>query len=38
LPDATIYAVYPASRALSAKLKVFNDFMARFFAASPIFR
>ena len=38
LPEATIYAVYPASRGLSAKLKVFNDFMARFFAASPIFR
>jgi DNA-binding transcriptional LysR family regulator len=38
LPEAMIYAVYPASRALSAKLKVFNDFMARFFAASPIFR
>ena len=34
LPEATIYAVYPAGRRLSAKVKVFNDFMARFFAAS----
>ena len=38
LPDATIYAVYPASRQLSAKVRVFNDFMTRFFAASAIFR
>ncbi|HUZ31980.1 MAG TPA: LysR family transcriptional regulator [Xanthobacteraceae bacterium] len=38
LPEATIYAVYPAARQLSAKLKAFNDFMTRFFAASPIFR
>jgi DNA-binding transcriptional LysR family regulator len=38
LPEATIYAVYPVSRQLSAKVKVFNDFMARYFAASPIFR
>jgi DNA-binding transcriptional LysR family regulator len=38
LPKATIYAVYPVSRQLSAKLKAFNDFMARYFAASPIFR
>ena len=38
LPEATIYAVYPASRQLSAKVKVFNDFMAGYFAASPIFR
>ena len=38
LPQATIYAVYPVSRQLSAKLKAFNDFMARYFAASPIFR
>jgi DNA-binding transcriptional LysR family regulator len=38
LPAATIYAVYPVSRQPSAKLKAFNDFMARFFAASPIFR
>jgi len=38
LPRATIYAVYPATRRLSAKVKAFNDFMARYFAASPIFR
>jgi DNA-binding transcriptional LysR family regulator len=38
LPEATIYAVYPVSRQLSAKLKAFNDFMARYFAASSIFR
>jgi DNA-binding transcriptional LysR family regulator len=38
LPDATIYAVYPAGRQLSAKVKVFNDFMARHFAASLVFR
>lgn len=38
LPEATIYAVYPASQQLSAKVKVFNDFMARHFAASTIFR
>jgi DNA-binding transcriptional LysR family regulator len=38
LPEATIYAVYPSSRQLSAKVKVFNDFMASYFAASPIFR
>jgi DNA-binding transcriptional LysR family regulator len=38
LPDATIYAVYPANRQLSAKVRAFNDFMARYFAASPIFR
>jgi DNA-binding transcriptional LysR family regulator len=38
LPEATIYAVYPVSRRASAKVQVFNDFMARYFAASPIFR
>jgi DNA-binding transcriptional LysR family regulator len=38
LPEATIYAVYPASRQLAAKVKVFNDFMAAAFAASQIFR
>jgi DNA-binding transcriptional LysR family regulator len=38
LPEATIYAVFPVSRQLSAKLKAFNDFMAGYFAASPIFR
>ncbi len=38
LPRATIYAVYPAARKLSANVRAFNDFMARQFAASPIFR
>jgi DNA-binding transcriptional LysR family regulator len=38
LPEATIYAVYPVSRRLSAKVKVFNDFMTRHFATSQIFR
>jgi DNA-binding transcriptional LysR family regulator len=38
LPEATIYAIFPANRQLSAKVKVFNDFMTRYFAASPIFR
>ena len=38
LPRATIYAVYPATRRLSAKVKAFNDFMIQYFAASPIFR
>ena len=38
LPEANIYAVYPVSRQRSAKVTVFNDFMARYFAASPIFR
>lgn len=38
LPEATIYSVYPASHRLSAKVKVFNEFMARHFAASTIFR
>ena len=38
LPEATIYAVYPASRQLSAKVKAFNDFMTRHFAGSTIFR
>jgi DNA-binding transcriptional LysR family regulator len=36
LPEVTIYAVHPASRQLSAKVKVFNDFMARYFAASGV--
>jgi DNA-binding transcriptional LysR family regulator len=36
LPEATIYAVYPASRQLSAKVRAFNDFMARYFAANPL--
>jgi DNA-binding transcriptional LysR family regulator len=38
LPRATIYAVYPATRRLSANVRAFNDFMARYFAVSPIFR
>jgi DNA-binding transcriptional LysR family regulator len=38
LPEATIYAVFPASHRLSAKVKAFNDFMARHFAASTVFR
>jgi DNA-binding transcriptional LysR family regulator len=38
LPEATIYAVYPASQKLSAKVKVFNDFMAKHFAGSAVFR
>jgi DNA-binding transcriptional LysR family regulator len=38
LPEATIYAVYPAGQQHSAKVKVFNDFMARHFAASTVFR
>jgi DNA-binding transcriptional LysR family regulator len=36
LPEATIYAVYPAGRQLSAKVKAFNDFMARHFAENPL--
>ncbi len=36
LPEATIYAVYPAGRQLSAKVKAFNDFMARYFANNPL--
>ncbi len=36
LPEATIYAVYPAARQLSAKVKAFNDFMARYFANNPL--
>ena len=38
LPDATIYAVYPAGQQPSAKVKAFNDFMTRHFAASAVFR
>lgn len=36
LPEVTIYAVYPASRQLSAKVQAFNDFMARHFAATGV--
>lgn len=32
LPKAAIYAVYPVSKQLSAKVKVFNDFITRYFA------
>ena len=36
LPEAAIYSVYPASRQLSAKVRAFNDFMTRYFAANPL--
>jgi DNA-binding transcriptional LysR family regulator len=36
LPEATIYAVYPAGRRLSAKVRAFNDFMAGYFAENPL--
>jgi DNA-binding transcriptional LysR family regulator len=36
LPEATIYAIYPASRQLTAKVQAFNDFMARHFAAAGV--
>jgi DNA-binding transcriptional LysR family regulator len=36
LPEVAIYAVYPASRQLSAKAQVFNDFMSRYFAAAGV--
>jgi DNA-binding transcriptional LysR family regulator len=36
LPEVTIYAVYPAGRRLSAKVKAFNEFMARHFAAAGV--
>jgi DNA-binding transcriptional LysR family regulator len=36
LPEVAIYAVYPASRQLSAKVRAFNDFMARHFAAAGV--
>ena len=34
LPEATIYAVYPAGQQRSAKVLAFNDFMTRYFAAA----
>jgi DNA-binding transcriptional LysR family regulator len=34
LPEVAIYAVYPASRHLTAKVRAFNDFMARYFASA----
>jgi DNA-binding transcriptional LysR family regulator len=36
LPDATIYAVYPAGQQRSAKVLAFNDFMTRYFAAAGV--
>jgi DNA-binding transcriptional LysR family regulator len=36
LPEVAIYAVYPASRHLSAKVRAFNDFIARYFAAAGV--
>jgi DNA-binding transcriptional LysR family regulator len=36
LPEVAIYAVYPASRQLSAKVQAFNDFMARYFAEAGV--
>jgi DNA-binding transcriptional LysR family regulator len=36
LPEVAIYAVYPATRQLTAKVRVFNDFMARYFAAAGV--
>ncbi len=32
LPEATIYAVFPTGKQLSAKVKAFNDFIIRYFA------
>lgn len=32
LPEATIYAVFPTGKQLSAKVKAFNDFITRYFA------
>jgi DNA-binding transcriptional LysR family regulator len=34
-PEVSIFSVYPASRHLSAKVRAFNDFMVRYFAARP---
>lgn len=36
LPEVAIYAVHPASNQLSAKVRVFNDFMARHFATAGV--
>jgi DNA-binding transcriptional LysR family regulator len=36
LPEVAIYAVYPASRQLTAKVVAFNDFMARYFATAGV--
>ncbi|MBL6958396.1 MAG: LysR family transcriptional regulator [Rhodospirillales bacterium] len=35
LPDLSVYAVYPHSRHLSAKVRVFVDFMAAYFGPDP---
>jgi DNA-binding transcriptional LysR family regulator len=36
LPEATIYAVYPAGQQRSAKVLAFNDFMTRYFGAAGV--
>jgi DNA-binding transcriptional LysR family regulator len=36
LPEATIYAVYPAGQQRSAKVLAFNDFMSRYFSATGV--
>jgi DNA-binding transcriptional LysR family regulator len=36
LPEATIYAVYPAAQQRSAKVLAFNDFMTRYFTATGV--
>jgi DNA-binding transcriptional LysR family regulator len=36
LPEATIYAVYPAGQRRSAKVLAFNDFMTRYFGAAGV--
>ena len=36
LPEATIYAVYPAGQQRSAKVLAFNNFMTRYFAATGV--
>jgi DNA-binding transcriptional LysR family regulator len=36
LPEVAIYAVYPASRQLSAKVRAFNDFISHYFAAAGV--
>ena len=36
LPETSIYAIYPASRQQTAKVKAFNDFITRHFAANPV--
>jgi DNA-binding transcriptional LysR family regulator len=36
LPEVAIYAVYPASRQLSAKVQAFNNFISHYFAAAGV--